>query len=321
MWAMHDIPNEIANAVYLYTFPDGKEYVGECRGSVRQRAIRHIYAASREYTDRKLHRHLRKFGKDFTIGIVQSGFASNADRKHAEKDVIAKRDTYQNGLNANIGGFGGWKHDPICIVDGCDKPHVAKGLCAMHRERKKRTGGIGGAAPIINRNHSDKCKVEGCSRPYSGKGYCDLHHRRWKETGDVGDVNPKFERKSRHPNDICDVDGCGGKHFRRGYCRMHYDRVRKDGDPGDAKPKRVMTPAPADGICAVDNCEREHRSKGYCVFHYRRWKNSGDPEKLIRRERGTCTIAGCIRPHKAKGRCTMHYTQYLRKMSAENNRN
>lgn len=37
----------------------------------------------------------------------------------------------------------------ICGVSGCGRPHRAGGFCSMHHQRRRRTGAIGGPAPLL----------------------------------------------------------------------------------------------------------------------------------------------------------------------------
>lgn len=63
-------------------------------------------------------------------------------------------------------------NEPVCSVGGCDRKHVAKGLCgyhyAQHRDAKQ-----------------DACSVPSCDLLVKCRGWCQGHYTRWKKTGDV----------------------------------------------------------------------------------------------------------------------------------------
>lgn len=67
----------------------------------------------------------------------------------------------------------------VCSIQGCSKPHVAKGLCSMHYVRVLRTG----STDRIKRIAAPVCSVTDCTKKSVGKDLCQLHYRRWKTTG------------------------------------------------------------------------------------------------------------------------------------------
>lgn len=79
---------------------------------------------------------------------------------------------------------------PTCGLADCDRPHVAQGLCAFHRERRKR--GIAFDSYVRGtsgfRRGKTPCSVPGCTRvTFSGRtGHCTMHHERYRDHGDVG---------------------------------------------------------------------------------------------------------------------------------------
>lgn len=66
-----------------------------------------------------------------------------------------------------------------CSLNGCDKPHYAKGLCNGHYQRAKRTGDPGSA---WLQQRGRVCETEGCEREHSAHGMCSFHYYRWRKT-------------------------------------------------------------------------------------------------------------------------------------------
>lgn len=68
----------------------------------------------------------------------------------------------------------------ICSVPGCDRPHVARGLCKPHY-RKARAEGLPDAEPV---RYSPVCSIDGCGMPEDKRGMCGKHYRRMQRHGD-----------------------------------------------------------------------------------------------------------------------------------------
>lgn len=85
--------------------------------------------------------------------------------------------------NANMQGR-------TCSLDGCERPHVANGVCRFHRDRLER--GIPLDAPIRGvdgfRRGVDDCPVDGCERKSFSvsSGLCSMHDSRLRKTGELG---------------------------------------------------------------------------------------------------------------------------------------
>jgi hypothetical protein len=68
----------------------------------------------------------------------------------------------------------------VCIIEGCGKPHAARGYCTSHHKRFMRYGDpLGKAEP-----KPDTCTIEGCDKPYRANGYCSTHYQRARYHGD-----------------------------------------------------------------------------------------------------------------------------------------
>jgi len=71
------------------------------------------------------------------------------------------------------------RHGPGCSVDGCDRPHMARGLCSTHYSRQWRTGNAGTKRP--RRVH--RCGKPHCGQRHYRQGMCQTHYRQWIESG------------------------------------------------------------------------------------------------------------------------------------------
>lgn len=78
----------------------------------------------------------------------------------------------------------------LCSIEGCEKKHKAKGLCAMHYRRLKKNGttDLPEKTPFWR-----PCDIPGCEKPHYAKGYCVMHYARNKKYG-----SPHKVRNERH---------------------------------------------------------------------------------------------------------------------------
>lgn len=105
-----------------------------------------------------------------------------------------------------------------CSIDGCDRQHMAKGLCGTHYMRLRRTGGTADPKPSTGRDRG-ACAVEGCDGTDYRRGWCHKHYERVKRYGD-----PLTLRRQRNddPPETCTVPGCGAPYRAKGMCKVHY---------------------------------------------------------------------------------------------------
>lgn len=74
------------------------------------------------------------------------------------------------------------KYD-TCTVDGCERPHSAKGLCNPHIVQLRRGNELEPfSAPKTRRMKNDPgCSFPECDRPHKSKGLCAPHyHQQWR---------------------------------------------------------------------------------------------------------------------------------------------
>lgn len=99
-----------------------------------------------------------------------------------------------------------------CDVEGCDRPHNARGLCKWHYYRVYREPGF---VPLQKREPKNRvCDVPNCGRPHHGHGWCESHYMRWRNHGDVmahvpiesAQFQPGKRTANARPFDLDDTD-------------------------------------------------------------------------------------------------------------------
>lgn len=104
----------------------------------------------------------------------------------------------------------------ICSVDGCGKPHQARGFCSTHDYRMRKHG-----ATEIPVRVKDICAAPGCGRFIVAGGLCDRHYRRLKAHGSL-ELPPRVSKRPK-----CSVEGCENTMHGLGLCRPHYSRKKQ----------------------------------------------------------------------------------------------
>lgn len=119
--------------------------------------------------------------------------------------------------------------EPICAVDGCDRPTLARGWCSLHYGRWSRNGDPGPAGTLVHANRGIACKVDDCERLAKIRGWCQGHYVRWKKYGSPLAGGPKQNRPGADRR--CSMLGCNDAHFAKALCSTHYGRLQRHGDP------------------------------------------------------------------------------------------
>ncbi len=84
--------------------------------------------------------------------------------------------------------------DRTCSLDGCDRPHVARGWCGLHWRRWKKEGDPG--EPYTRRIVGQKfCGLDSCDSPYVANGLCGKHLARLTLTGTTDNARDKSEEQ------------------------------------------------------------------------------------------------------------------------------
>jgi hypothetical protein len=148
-----------------------------------------------------------------------------------------------------------------CSIDGCGKPHKARGWCSSHYNAWRAYGDPLGKPEVKPQRG---CSVADCPHPAKWAGLCNAHSYRMRTHGDVQAHIP-VQKKRRGYVEQCSVDGCTRKYSSNGRCKKHADDERK----------AIIRQEP----CVIPGCSRPRRSveHGWCATHYRRWRIYGDP--------------------------------------------
>lgn len=117
--------------------------------------------------------------------------------------------------------------DRICSVEGCERPHSARGLCNTHYCRLTRNGDLGGPIPDPIR----VCTIDGCDRPHMARGLCKPHYERNRRSGSPGKATIEKPRINKPPRQPCSIPWCDSLSDSRGWCNKHYLRWLFHGNP------------------------------------------------------------------------------------------
>lgn len=84
-----------------------------------------------------------------------------------------------------------------CSIDGCDRPHHARGWCRLHWKRWIRYGDTSTVHPR-RRPAPGPCSIPECESRARARGWCEKHYARWRKHGDpeyVAGVADRFWSK------------------------------------------------------------------------------------------------------------------------------
>ncbi len=168
---------------------DGKSYIGSSK-EPKKRFHNHITDESKNSL---IHQAIKLHGEDnFSFEIIASS-KTLLEVAILEFDLINQHNSlHPNGYNyRHFSTFpkSGIRKPMVkgpskpCKIEGCVRPHRAKGFCLNHYNSAKHFGDL----PIAVKRVIIPCEVDGCdnisevSKPYR---YCKLHDTRYRRHGD-----------------------------------------------------------------------------------------------------------------------------------------
>lgn len=112
------------------------------------------------------------------------------------------------------------EHD-VCTMDGCDRPHKARGYCQTHYMQFRRGITPVGPIKVRVRDKPPECAEAGCSEPVKAKGLCKTHYQRLLRHGHT---RYRDRKKTAGP---CAIDACDNHAYAKGLCHAHYLKQRR----------------------------------------------------------------------------------------------
>lgn len=144
------------------------------------------------------------------------------------------------------------QHDH-CTVEGCGRPHKARGYCQTHYMQFKRGAPV--VAEIKTRTHgrAPTCTIEGCGKPEQALGLCAMHYMRVQRHGST-----EFRDRSKSLKP-CKFPGCDRPLLMNGLCMRHSMRERKWKAFGVNTDRYVEMCESQNWVCAI--CEEPETSR------------------------------------------------------------
>jgi hypothetical protein len=150
--------------------------------------------------------------------------------------------------------FGQEPTERRCSFPGCDRAHLAKGLCRGHYGQQSRNETL---RPLRLRSRGEvKCDFEACGKVAVNKGLCQAHAQQRKKGQPLRPLRPFYGTKGP-----CRFDGCSKPRAAGGLCAGHAAQYYSG---------RPLAPLfkPKTG-CDFPGCEKRHFALGYCQGHWR----------------------------------------------------
>lgn len=135
-----------------------------------------------------------------------------------------------------------------CCIDGCNKPHQARGWCRMHYSRWRRHGD---PLYVLRQRAEGNCAVERCHKTAVARGWCKAHWQKWRKYGDPTASVPTKEIAS------CSTPDCTNRARARGLCHRCYVRWRRSTQRAASENNRTCR------SCGIEVTDGPARSR-YC---------------------------------------------------------
>ncbi len=106
-----------------------------------------------------------------------------------------------------------------CEFEGCNKVHIAKGLCGGHYQQQKNGKQLTplGATPK-SRKYDTICSFPECDKEHRSRGLCAGHYQQFKDGKELTEIIRK-----EYP-ETCTVEWCDRPHKAVGFCGAHYQQ-------------------------------------------------------------------------------------------------
>lgn len=146
----------------------------------------------------------------------------------------------------------------FCTVEGCERPHKARGYCATHYMQVRKGVEITPVIRARSREFGPVCSVEGCNKEERALGLCNTHYVRHQRHGST-EFRPRW--KKTRP---CCIEGCDAPVYAHDMCIRHYAKNRDWSEKGLTTQGYLDLAERQKWVCAI--CERPenvvHESTG-----------------------------------------------------------
>ena len=199
-----------------------------------------------------------------------------------------------------------------CTVIGCDKPHIARGLCCMHYARE-----MYGSKPVT-RNRGLQCSFTPCDRKAKSRGLCGAHYEAQRKGRPLRSLAPLARRHivqfsgkpSRyHPHTYTKSCSECATAFttafnKQGYCSKACQQIRNS---------RARRKPPQTLVCTLCGSEFRRayvRARNFCSelcqLKDERERAKTRPKKKYTYAPQLCAIEGCRSQRNRKDLCRLH---------------
>jgi hypothetical protein len=137
------------------------------------------------------------------------------------------------------------KEHETCTLDGCGRPHKARGYCQTHYMQLKRGAPVTPAIKVRVRNKPPECVEDGCNEPVKAKGFCRTHYQRLLRHGHVKN------RNRAKPFANCSIKVCDNHVYALGLCHPHYLKTRDWRAQGFTAQDYERLFEAQNGVCAI----------------------------------------------------------------------
>ena len=132
--------------------------------------------------------------------------------------VSQRWQSYRGRLAMPRGGTRG-----ICAVEGCGRPHLARGMCNKHYKQwriRQPPDKLREEQLQREKSRPKRCSIEGCTRAVASRGLCNTHWMQWWRSQNLERAREN-DRKKRLENPE------GIRETKRRYRSTHQESIRE----------------------------------------------------------------------------------------------